>query len=304
MKTQCPGIPSYLDLELLARLSSLEVKSRYIVEGLMAGDHRSPLCGSNVEFKDFRAYQQGDPPKSIDWKVYARTERLQVQRREEETNLRAYLVIDASESMDYRSPSAMISKWDYARSIAGAIILLLNRQCDAAGLMLMEKDRWNLFRPSTKISQLHRMLEAMDRPCDAGSLSLSRALSELATIVAKRSLVFVLSDFYESPAKLEAPVRQLFHGGNEVVFFHVMDPVELDLGLDSPMLLQELETHLRLSVSPDALRRSYIQQLDTHRRQLQDMVQGGWGQYHLIRTDAPPFHALSACLIQRAGRGR
>jgi len=137
MKGEISAIPEFLDMELLSRLPSLEIQARFLVQGFLSGMHRSPLRGFNVEFKEYRSYEPGDEPRTIDWKVYARSDRLQVKVREEDTNLTAYLVIDASASMNYRGEGAVMSKWDFARSLAAAMILMFQRQRDAASLAVL-----------------------------------------------------------------------------------------------------------------------------------------------------------------------
>lgn len=183
MKTELPAIPEFLDMDLLSRLPNLEIQARFLVQGYFSGMHRSPMRGFNVEFKEYRSYEQGDEPRTIDWKVYARTDRLQVKVREEDTNLTAYVLIDASASMDYRSPNAVMSKWDFARSVAAAMILLLHRQRDAASLGVFGSDGLQFIRPTLKTSDQHRMMAALDRRADGNGSSAARTLADLAGTV-------------------------------------------------------------------------------------------------------------------------
>ena len=179
MKAAIPVIPEFMDLDLLARLPSLEVRARFLVQGFLAGMHRSPLRGFNVEFKEFRSYEPGDEPRTIDWKVFARTDRLQVKVREQDTNLTAYIAVDASSSMNYRSPGAVMSKWEFARSVAAALVLLLARQRDAASLAVIGTGGLRFSRPSLKASAQRRMMAALDRNADGPGGSLAAALSHL-----------------------------------------------------------------------------------------------------------------------------
>ena len=300
--TSAPAIiPGFLDMELLSRLPSLDLQARYLVEGFLTGLHRSPVRGHNVEFKEFRAYQPGDEPRTVDWKVYARTDRLHVKVREEDTNLTAYVVVDNSASMSYRSAGAVMSKWEYARSVAAALLVLLHRQRDAASLALAGRGLDVFIPPSLKGSELHRMMGALHREADAPGGPLAGALDTVAQLARRRSLVFVISDFYEVPAALDGPVGRLHYNYCEPVFMHVMDPRELDFDFDAPVLLQELETRGQMSVSPDLLRGEYLKRLNAHRAALRDFVCRYGGDYVLLRTDQAPVHGLGAYLARRKG---
>jgi len=301
MKTEIPAIPEFLDMELLARLPSLEIQARFLVQGFLSGMHRSPLRGFNVEFKEYRSYGPGDEPRTIDWKVYARTDRLQVKVREEDTNLTAYLIVDASASMNYRSAGAVMSKWDFTRSLAAAMILMFQRQRDAASLAVLGAGPLQFIYPSLKVSVHRHMMAALDRQADGPGGSLAEGLARMVPLTRRRSLLFVLSDFYEDPAAFDTPIRQLRHDGTETIFLHVLDPEELNFGFDQPVLLQELETHNRLPLSPDLLRREYLQKLAAHRQAIARTAQSYGGDYQLIRTDEPPYQAMGAYLARRKG---
>jgi len=294
-------VPDFVDMELLSRLPSLELRARYLVEGLLTGLHRSPLRGHNVEFKEFRAYQPGDEPRTVDWKVYARTDRLHVRLREEETNLTAYVAVDASRSMGYRSERAGMTKWDYARSVAAALLLLLNRQQDCVSLSLMGDGLPVFVRPSLKASELKHMMAALHREPHLPGGSLAAELEELAQLARRRSLVLVISDFYETPSALAGPLGHLRYAGCEPILLHVMDPRELEFDFDSPVLLQELESRARLPMSPDVLRRGYLRRLEAHRTAVEEAARSHGGDYVLLRTDQPPVEGLGAYLARRKG---
>jgi len=295
-------IPEFLDLDLLARLPSLDLQARYLVEGFMTGMHRSPLRGHNVEFKEFRSYQVGDEPRTIDWKVFARSDRLHIKLREEETNLTAYLVIDASRSMDFKTSRAPMKKWEYARTVAAAIILMLHRQQDAASLAVIDDEDLSFYIPPTlRGSEMRRMMGALHRSADGAGGSLAAGLGKLAPLVRRRSIVFVISDFYEQPASLDLPLGRLHYQHCETVFVHVMDPAELDFDFDQPVTLQELETGARMPVSPSIQRKAYLQRMDAHRTGLRDVVQRYGGDYLLLRTDEMPIDAMGAYMAKRKG---
>ncbi len=301
MKTETVAIPKFLDMELLGRLPSLEIQARYLVHGFWMGMHRSPLQGFNVEFKEYRSYQQGDEPRTIDWKVYARTGKLEVKVREEDTNLTAYVLIDASGSMSYRSASAAMSKWNFARSLAAGMILLLSRQRDAASLGVFGAGPMQFIRPSLKASEHRRMMAALEREPDGHGAPLAKVLDDLVILARRRSLIFVLSDFYENLDALETPIRQLRHAGSELIFLQVMDPRELHFDFTEPVLLQESETRDRMTLSPDLMRKRYLQRLEAHLATVAKAVQSYGGDYQLLRTDVAPFRAFGAYLACRRG---
>ena len=234
-------------------------------------------------------------------KVYARTGKLEVKVREEDTNLTAYVLIDASGSMNYRSDSAVMSKWNFARSLAAGMILLLSRQRDAASLGVFGAGPMQFIRPSLKACEHRRMMGALERKADGHGVPLANVLKDLVTVVRRRSLIFVLSDFYESLDALETPIRQLRHGGSELIFVQVMDPRELDFDFSDPLLLQESETGDRITLSPDLMRKRYLQRLKVHLAKVAKAVQIYGGDYQLLRTDLPPFRTFGAYLARRRG---
>lgn len=295
-------IPRFLDMDLLARLPSLDLQARYLVEGFMTGMHRSPLRGHNVEFKEFRSYQVGDEPRTIDWKVYARSDRLHIKLREEETNLSAYLAIDSSQSMNFKTDRARMSKWQYTRSITAALLLLLHRQQDAASLALIDNDELTAYIPPTlRGSQLRRMMGVLDREANGGGGSLADGLGRLAQLVRRRSIVFVISDFYEDPENFDRPIGRLHYMGCEPVLIHVLDPLELDFDLEQAVMLEELETGTRMPISPDIQRKNYLERLAAHRSALSDIARRYGGDYLLLRTDESPVDVLGAYLARRKG---
>lgn len=290
-----------LDMELLSRLGSLEVQARYLVEGYLSGRHRSPQRGQNVEFREYRAYQLGDEPRTIDWKVLARTDRVNVKLREEDTNFTAYILLDASASMKYRSEAAVMSKWQYARSVAAALLLLFQQQQDAGSLGIIGRGLDKYIAPSLKGSEYQRMMAALHRDADTPESGLLPAIAELTQLIRRRSLMFVISDFYESPEALNEPLKHLRYRHCEPIFMHVMDPRELDFDFDAPVYLEDLETSNRIPASPDLLRGKYLQRLKAHCDALESLVQKHGGHYVLLPTNVAPVEGLGMYLARRKG---
>lgn len=202
-------IADYLDVDLLARLPNLEFRARFLVDGFFNGLHASPFRGSNVEFREHRKYHPGDDISDIDWKAYARTDRLHVRIHEDDTNLNAHLLLDRSASMNFRGPLASMNKWDYARSIAAALLLFLNRQKDASTLTLVGKHANFSGHPASTDLHFRRQLQRLAIEADSGECNWHTALTELEKEIHPRSIVILISDFYTDPASFSQQFDQL-----------------------------------------------------------------------------------------------
>lgn len=298
------AIADYLDIDLLARLSDLEFRAAFLVDGFLSGIHASPFRGRSVEFREHRNYHPGDEVSAIDWKAYARTDRLHVRTHEAETNLNAHILLDRSGSMNFRGPGARLSKWEYARSVAAALLLFLLRQQDAAALTLAGGEYSPGGKPSATESGFRRQLarlagEAGDRDSDWPSV-----LAELAQELRPRSVVILISDFYVEPAVL-APAFDLFRGKNcEILLLHVIDPAEEEFPGSETQLLEECETGERLLLNPELIRESCMKAFREHAAALAELAGSRGGEYLPLRTDRVMLELFGAYLRLRAGRGR
>jgi len=290
----------FLDIELFSRLSSLEVQAKYLVNGFLSGLHKSPFQGSSVEFKEYRDYQPGDELKLIDWKVYARTDRLHVRLREEETNMTVYLLLDKSASMNYKGPKALMSKWDYARALVAAFLIFLHRQRDSAAMGFLGAELENFIQGRSSPAHFHQLMVNLHSKADSTVSNIAEAMKPLPNLVRRRSIVIVFSDFYESAQNLEAPVSFLQHLNCEIIFFHIMDPSELDFDFDLPIRMQDLETGDNMTINPDALRKDYLKKMQMHTSSMSKMLLGLGGDYRLLRTDEVPLQALGEYLAKRS----
>lgn len=295
-------ISEFLDPDLLSSLPSLELRARYLVSGFLTGLHRSPYRGSSVEFKEFRDYQPGDSLKVIDWKVYARTDRLHVKLREEQTNLNAYLLLDRSASMNFAGPEAKLTKWRYACSLTAALLLFLHRQNDAFSLSMVGKGLEDFVRPGSKTVLFQRFLKELHRAADAAECNWDQALAELSNVVRQRSIVVLVSDFYTDPEIFRRHLDHLRFLKCEPLFIQVLDPVECDFNYDEPLLLQDLETGGKLALSPDLIRTHYREKMEKHISTLADLVRRNGGDHLLLRTDSSPLQVLAGYLAIRSGR--
>ena len=291
----------FLDPAVLARLGTLELKARTVVEGFLSGLHRSPFKGFSVEFAEYRQYMPGDDLSSIDWKVYARTDRYYVKKFEEETNLNCYLLLDVSASMGYGSQG--VTKLEYGSMLAGSLAYLMQRQRDAVGLTTFDDAIVTMLPPSARPSHLRSLLVKLDRMALGKQTNVAKPLHQLADGMAKRGLVILISDLIDEPGGVIEGLRHFRFRGTDVVVFHVMDPAELTFPFTRASRFRDLEGGDELMAVPSVVREQYLGELngtiDRYKREL-----GGAGiDYRLLDTSEPLEFALMSYLSTR-GKGR
>jgi uncharacterized protein (DUF58 family) len=301
-----PAAPSgrdtrFLDPSLLARLGSMELKARAVVEGFVAGLHRSPYKGFSVEFAEYRQYMPGDDLSTLDWKVFARSDRHYVKKFEEETNLECHLLVDVSASMAYRGGSAM-TKFEYASVLAGALAYLMNRQRDAIGLIAFD-DRIRLRIPAgPRKGHLHRLLLALERIETGERSDVARPLQQLAEALVKRGLVIVISDLLDEPDSVVRGLRQLRSRGTDVIVFQVLDPFELRFPFERAARFRDVETDDEVTADPAKAREKYLAALTGLRDRYTRELRGAGIDFLTLDTSAPLDAALVAYLDARARR--
>jgi len=291
----------FLDPALLARLGSMELKARTVVEGFVAGLHRSPYRGFSVEFAEYRQYMPGDDLSTLDWKVFARSDRHYVKRFEEETNLECHLLVDISASMAYRGASAM-SKLEYASVLAGSLAYLMNRQRDAVGLLAFDDEMRQRIPVSSRPGHLHRILLALER-IEAGRRSnLERPLRQLAEAMTKRGLVIVLSDLLDDPEAVVRGLRQLRSRGTDVIVFQLLDPHELQFPFDRAARFRDVETDDEVTADPARARARYLEALERLCDHYARELRGSGIDFVTLDTSSPLDAALVAYLDARSRR--
>ena len=291
----------FLDPTVLAGISGLDLVAKTVVDGFVAGLHRSPDFGFSQEFAEYRAYTPGDDLRHVDWNVFARTERAYLKRYRGETNSLLTVLLDASNSMKYTSHT--VTKMDYARYVAASLFYLaIKDQRDAAGLIVFDDEVRNYIRPSTRQGQLQRLLAGLELAEPRARTDFVKPLQHFQEFLRRRGLVVMISDFYESPEKIVRTVEPLRFHGNEVVIFHVLDPKEVRLDLGQPAILVDLETDERLEVTPDYAKNEYRQKMDAHIADLRERAQAAGMDYYLLMTDRPLDGALREYLTIRQGR--
>ena len=253
-----------VDPAALMRIKSLELRARLAVEGFVRGLHRSPYHGFSAEFREYRQYTPGDDPRYLDWKLYARTDRDYVKRYEDETNLRALLVIDASRSMAYGSPAAGGTKGDYARTAAASLALFLTRQRDAVGVATFDERVTDYLPPRHPPGHFRRLLAVLGREPTGRGTSLDGPLEEVAALVRRRGLIVLFSDLLAPIDRLKARLGALRARGHEVVVFRVLDPTEVSFAFDGPGQFRDLETGRTLPIDPSIARADYLRRFADH----------------------------------------
>jgi uncharacterized protein (DUF58 family) len=286
--------------ETLAGLANLELIARTAVEGFLTGLHRSPHYGFSQEFKEYRAYVEGDDPRFVDWNVYARTERTYIRRYEGETNTRLMVLLDASASMGYGSHS--VTKLQYGKFLAAALAYLAARQHDPVGLIVFD-EKVRTFRPATsRAGSLTAMIHAIDAVTPGNGTDLEACFQRFGEHQSRRGLVAVISDLYCNPEQMSRAVQPLAYRGHDIMLFQLLDPQEVNPNWRESVLLRDVETQRTLNVSPEYLAGEYKQRLDAHLQSLRRAAANVGAHQMLITTDEPLDHALRRYLLLREGR--
>ncbi len=289
----------FLDPAVLAGISGLDLIAKTVVEGFLAGLHRSPNFGFSQEFEEYRAYSPGDDLRHVDWNVYARTERAYLKRYRGETNTSTVVLLDASASMGF---GAKVTKFDYAKYLASSLIYLAHLQRDSAGLITFHDEVSNFVRPTSRQGQLMRLLHAISEAELGKRTNFERPFFELQQFMKRRGVTALISDFFEDPETVVKTVEPLRFRGNELILFHVLDPSEIELKLDDGALLVDMETGEALESTPDYAKTEYRQKMQAHIEQLKTKAQAAGIDYFLLRTDRPLDEALREYLTIRQGR--
>jgi len=298
LKTVLNESLKYLQPAVVAQLANMELRARLVVEGFITGLHKSPYHGFSVEFTQHRQYMPGDEIKHIDWKAYGKTDRFYIKQFEEETNLKSYLIVDASRSMDYAS-KGNIKKFEYASYIAAALSYLMIEQRDAVGLTLFDEVVRVSLPPRATRSYLKELLKELESARPANKTGTAAALNLIAEQIKRRGLVIVLSDCFDRPESVMTALKHFRHKGNEVVMMQVLDPLERSFAFGSDAIFKDLETQEELITQPWHIQKAYQQSmrefLDFYKRQCRDNNI----DYVLLDTATPFDKALFEYLNKR-----
>ena len=293
-----------LDPHEVSALGGIELVAEGVVEGFLSGLHRSPYRGFSVEFAEHRPYQPGDEMRYLDWKVLGRRDRLYVKQYEEETNLRATLVLDVSRSMAWSGdPEHRLTKLDYATRLAAALALVLLRQRDATGLIAFDEEVRCALAPRARHGQWHQLGRALRDLAPGGGTAAEVALARVTGLLRRRGLVVFVSDLLVERDLVLLALRYLRHRGHQVVVFHLMDPGELDLEAAGQARYVDLETAQGVVASPRDLRRAYRATVERVVAAWRRALRGSGIAYHHVSTATPFGHALRLAASRRARLG-
>jgi len=292
------------DPKSLAALAGVGLKARYLVEGFLSGLHRSPFHGVSVEFSEYRDYHPGDDLRHLDWRLYARSDRLYVKRYTQDTNLRTYLIVDTSGSMAYAGDRAWGTKLEVASAVAAALASLMLRQNDAVGLLTMPTGdaAGEFVQPSQKPSQFATLLQHFDGLAADGGPRLAQLLNYAGRVMHRRSLVVCLSDLLEPAAELSTAFRELSFLGHECVVLQVLDRDELEFPFRDAGVFQDLEDGRKRMVNPANARQKYMQRFQEFMAQHEALLRTLEIPHCVIRSDSDPCAMLSRFLVTRKKR--
>ncbi len=289
---------NYFDPKVLAGISNLYLRARWVVEGMMSGVHRSRSKGFSVEFEEHREYSPGDEIRRIDWKALGKFDRYFIKEYEDETNLRAYLLVDTSGSMDYASDG--ITKFDYGCILAASLAYLILRQQDAAGVVTFSDHIEAFIPPKAKRDYLLQILHALENRGPGGETNVGKILEEIAGQIKRRGLVVLVSDLLDEPEKILKGLRLFRFKGNDVIVFHLLDPAELSLPFDGNILFEDLEElNLRVVADPRAIRKTYREVVEEFTSRMRQECHDNIIDYQLISTSTPLDRALASYLSWR-----
>jgi uncharacterized protein (DUF58 family) len=276
----------------------MELKARMVVEGFIAGLHKSPYHGFSVEFAEHRQYMPGDNIRDIDWKVYAKTDRHYIKQYEEETNLKAYLLLDCSASMAYRSGDR-VSKLDYAGLVCGALSYMMLRQRDAVGLVTFDERIRRYIPPRSKSGHMHVLLSEIANQKPSDKTDISTSLHEMAERIKRRGLVIILSDLLDDPERIISGLKHFRYNRHEVIVFHILDPRERDFAFGGEAVFKDMETGDELSTLPYQIEKHYAQQVKSFADEIISACRQSNIDFHPIDTSTPFDKALYSFLAKR-----
>jgi uncharacterized protein (DUF58 family) len=304
MSSSSADIRKYLDPRLLARISGLEMRARMIVEGFFTGMHHSPHHGVSIEFSDHRVYAQGDDLRHVDWKVFGRTDKYYIKEYEQESNLTLLLAVDCSESMNYRSNDELMTKHDYATSAAAAIAYLTIRQQDSVGLALFDNQITHFVRPANNAHHWRTIVQELAGRTGPAKTSLGRVLGSLAERLTHRTIVVVLSDFFDDVDQTLLGIKQLRYRRHEVIVWSLWDPAELTFPFDGPTQFDGLEGSGVILAEPHSLREGYLSELERFQAKLRSGCADMLVDFVPFNTGQPLDAVMSGYLATRSTRLR
>jgi len=302
MPRTTPAISPLLDPHALAKLQGLELRARRIVEGYVAGLHRSPYRGFSNEFAEHREYAPGDDLRYVDWKVFGKSDRFYLKQFEEETNLICYLLLDTSESMQYQGPAAPMSKLAYGQSAAAVLAYLVLHQRDAVGLVTFDQEVRQFIRPTSNPTQLKQLLHVMEETSAGCKTRSGPIFHELAERLARRGIVVIISDLFDDVDSMLAGLKHFRHRRHDVIILHVLDPAEIDFPFQQVTMFKGLEALGDVVTEPRSLRAAYQKEVQSFLKRVRTGCRAQQIDYLTVRTDEPLDTVLRTFLAARKKR--
>ena len=290
---------SYLDPKIISRISSLDLRARLVVEGFMVGLHKSPYHGFSVEFSQHRPYMQGDNLRSVDWRVFGKTEKYYIKQYEEETNLRSYIILDSSKSMSYSS-NKIVSKLDYASTLVAALSYMMIKQQDAVSLTIYSDEIQKYLPPKSSNSYLQQILKELVDLKASSKTNTSDALNKIAEKIRRRGLVIIISDFFDDVDKTLKAIKHFAHQKNEVIIFQVLDPLERTFGFGKDAIFKDLETDEELTTQPYQIQKAYQEAMNEFTNKIKRECLNSNFDYNLLDTTTPFDKALFSYIQKRS----
>ena len=291
------GVPgrTFLDPKVLARIDDLELVARFVVEGFISGLHRSPHLGFSTDFAEHRQYMPGDDTRHMDWRVYARTDRLYIKNYEADTNANFLVILDVSGSMGYGTSG--LTKLQYAKYLGACLAYFSHRQRDRVGLVTVDSDIVDFVPPSAK--HLNQVLHGLDRAQAKGRGALAMPLLKVSESQHRKSILLLLSDLYEPADKIRDALGPLRDAGHDLVVMHLLDPAELNFNFDAAGTFEDLESGERIPVVPGRLRTRYSELIRDHLVAVEKLLGEGRIDYLMVDTSKPVDEVLFQYLLRR-----
>ena len=288
----------YFEPDRVAKLRNLNLLARQAVEGFISGLHRSPHRGFSVEFSEHREYTAGDDLRHLDWVAWARSDRYYIKQYEQETNLRAYVLLDVSASMNYRYGSE-VTKFVYGCFLSACLSYLMSRQQDMVGVIAFdEKVRFHL-PPGSTPAHLDRIFKNLEKAEPGRRTAIAATFHELANRIAKRGLVIVISDLYDEPSEIIRALQHFVYKKHQIIVFHVLDPAELEFPFKKILSFVDLETDQRLQIDPQYVRQAYLEEMNAFVERYRKECSDRNIEYVLTPTNTPYDRMLLNYLARR-----
>jgi uncharacterized protein (DUF58 family) len=290
-------VESPFDPVTLSKIANMELRAKLVVDGALSGIHKSPYKGSSIEFLEHKEYSTGDETKHIDWRVHARTDKYYIKQFEEETNLKCYIFLDTSGSMGYKSTG--VSKFEYASTLAASLAYLLLKQADLVGFISFSDKVLQYIPPKSRITHLHAIISILTKLQTAGKSNISTILNEFIEKISRRSLIIMISDFFDDTRKVLHQLKYFQFKKSEIILFHILDPYELTFPFETITFFESMEDDRRILADPKSIKDRYLSEINRFLEEFKQSCHENQIDYLLIDSSTPLDQALIKFLARR-----